>query len=115
MLDQAKLDLYRQVLEELQEELVQQSAEDSDAETVELDQSKVGRLSRMDALQRQQMALETKRRHENKRRAVAGALRRIETGDYGFCFVCGTAISEERLSVDPTLTRCRDCVDVSPE
>lgn len=78
-------------------------------ETVELDQSRMGRLSRMDALQAQQIALEAGRRRERQRLAVEGALKRIESGDYGYCFACGEEISLARLNFDPTITRCVDC------
>lgn len=80
-------------------------------ETVELDQARVGRLSRMDAMQAQQMALEAARRREAQLVAINGALRRLDTGDYGDCFVCGEAIDVRRLAVDPTLTRCIRCLD----
>ena len=80
-------------------------------EPVELDQTKVGRLSRMDAMQMQQMALETARRRQDQLAKIEGALRRIESGEYGYCFVCGEAIVASRLSVDPTSTRCVGCVN----
>ena len=78
---------------------------------VELDQTKVGRLSRMDAIQIQQMALETDRRRQDQLVKIEGALRRIESGEYGYCYVCGEEIVASRLSVDPTSTRCIGCVD----
>ncbi|MEW8506587.1 MAG: TraR/DksA family transcriptional regulator [Candidatus Thiodiazotropha sp.] len=78
-------------------------------ETVELDQSRVGRLSRMDALQAQQMAQESARRRQQQLSRIAGALRRIEAGEYGYCFVCKEAIDNRRLEADPTITRCIDC------
>ncbi|MFO7786157.1 MAG: TraR/DksA family transcriptional regulator [Halospina sp.] len=79
--------------------------------TVELDQQRMGRLSRMDALQGQQMAQASARRRQEMLTRIEGALRRIETGDFGYCFVCGEDIGEERLRVDPTVTRCIDCVN----
>jgi len=82
------------------------------ADTVELDQSRVGRLSRIDALQSQQLALEAGRRRERQRLAIEGALRRIESGDYGYCYACGEEMSFERLSFDPTLTRCIECASL---
>ena len=80
-------------------------------ETVELDQARVGRLSRMDAMQGQQMALESARRRKQQIIKIEGALRRIESGEYGYCFVCGEELAQDRLAVDPTVTRCMDCVD----
>lgn len=37
------------------------------------------------------------------------ALKRIETGDYGFCAKCGTEISEARLDLLPATPFCKDC------
>ena len=51
--------------------------------TVELDQTAVGRLSRMDALQGQQMALATDRRRALELKRIESALKRLEDGDYG--------------------------------
>lgn len=78
---------------------------------VELDQSSVGRLSRMDAMQSQQMARESVRRRQNQLMKIDGALRRIESGVYGNCFVCSEEIDIRRLSFDPTNTRCMGCVE----
>jgi DnaK suppressor protein len=78
---------------------------------VELDQAKVGRLSRMDAMQGQQMAKETSRRREIELLAIGGALRRLESGDFGFCSICDEEIDMRRLTVNPTSTRCIKCVE----
>ena len=103
---------YRQTLVTLRKELEQLSDSSSEAaETVTLDQSKVGRLSRMDALQAQQMAQETARRRKLQLQKIEGALRRMETDDYGYCFKCGDEISEVRLNIDPTSTRCKGCME----
>ncbi|MCP3868115.1 MAG: TraR/DksA family transcriptional regulator [Gammaproteobacteria bacterium] len=91
------------------EETKKSSREDGD--TVELDQSRVGRLSRMDAMQSQQMALETARRCQQRLTKIEGALRRIDSGDYGSCFVCGDPIDRRRLEADPTSTRCMGCIE----
>jgi DnaK suppressor protein len=79
--------------------------------TVVLDQSSVGRLSRIDALQGQQMALEGARRSEQMLVRIEAALKRLETGTFGDCFVCGEEIDTRRLSVDPTITRCLRCAE----
>jgi len=78
---------------------------------VELDQARVGRLSRMDAMQIQQMAQETTRRQQRQLLMIEGALRRIEADEYGYCFVCGEEIDIRRLSVAPTNTRCIECAE----
>jgi len=103
----------------IQERLLAQKAElqaleanaKASADTVELDQSRLGRLSRMDALQGQQMALQAARRRQQQLVAIDGALQRLAAGEFGDCFVCGDQISSQRLSFDPTSTRCMDCVD----
>ncbi len=79
------------------------------ARPVQLDQASVGRLSRMDAMQAQSMAMAAGRRREEQLARIAGAFRRIESGDFGYCFVCGEEIGLERLRFDPTTTRCIGC------
>lgn len=98
----------RQQLLEMKTALMASNAKTTDA--IELDQSRMGRLSRMDAMQDQQIAMETKRRGERKLLAVEGALRRIESEDFGYCFICDNEIPMERLEFDPTVTRCIGCV-----
>jgi len=76
---------------------------------VELDQTRVGRLSRMDALQGQAMAQETERRRNNELQRIDAALARVDTGDYGYCVICGEEISSKRLALDPSTPLCIDC------
>ncbi len=76
---------------------------------VELDQSRVGRLSRMNALQDQAMALETERRRALELRRIEAAIARIEAGDYGYCLGCDDELSARRLELDPAATLCVDC------
>jgi DnaK suppressor protein len=111
-MDDAEIEVSRQQLLRLQSELRElvETLKHS-GETVELDQARVGRLSRMDAMQAQQMALEAARRRQQQLAAIDGALGRLESGDYGYCFVCGKEIGRQRLAFDPTSTRCMDCVD----
>ena len=40
---------------------------------------------------------------------VNEALRRLEQGDYGYCFECGEEIAEKRLRALPFAVRCKDC------
>ncbi|MBF0193495.1 MAG: TraR/DksA C4-type zinc finger protein [Magnetococcales bacterium] len=76
---------------------------------VELDQTKVGRLSRMDAIQMQSMAQETQRRRELELLRIKGALLRIENGDYGYCIKCDEPINEKRLNLEPAIPTCIGC------
>ncbi len=82
---------------------------DRSAETVELDQSRVGRLSRMDAMQAQAMAQESGRRRDQALRDITAALARIDSGDYGLCESCEEPIAEKRLEFDPAARLCIAC------
>ena len=86
-------------------------AESSSAsrQPVELDQSRVGRLSRMDAMRDQAMALEIARRRELELARIAAALRRLDDGEYGECLSCGEEIAAKRLELDPATPVCIDC------
>lgn len=79
------------------------------AETVELDQTRVGRLSRMDALQGQAMAQESERRRRLELQRLTAALARLAQDDYGYCLSCGELINLPRLRVDPCATQCVAC------
>jgi len=76
---------------------------------VELDQTSVGRLSRMDAMQGQALAQATDRRRHDEVRRVEAAIKRIDAGEYGFCIACGEAIPAKRLAVDPIIATCIAC------
>jgi DnaK suppressor protein len=111
-MEEKLLDNFRVTLIALREELEQLNRDSLEASgIVELDQSKVGRLSRMDALQAQQMARETARRRQLQVQRIDSALRRMDVGDYGYCLACGEDIDLGRLRFDPASTRCMRCMD----
>jgi DnaK suppressor protein len=83
------------------------------AGTVELDQARVGRLSRMDALQQQAMARATTQRSAVELQRIETALVRIRTGDYGYCLKCGEDIAQKRLKVDPGALTCITCAGLN--
>lgn len=104
------LEIIRQRLLAMQEELLQaDEAAKTDRAPVELDQSSVGRLSRMDAMQMQAMAVAAQQRRRIERDMIDAALQRIETGDYGFCTKCGEPIAPERLAHVPAVPTCLEC------
>ena len=78
--------------------------------TVALDQTRVGRLSRMDAMQAQQMALAASRRRQAEMADIERALGRITAEDYGVCTDCGEDIGMARLKIAPANPRCIDCI-----
>ncbi len=109
-------------LSELRAQLVarMQSLRDSSDATaserrpVELDQSSVGRLTRMDAIQIQAMALASERLRHQEARRIEAAIRRIDAGEYGYCVSCGDKIAAKRLAVDPTIPICIGCATGDP-
>jgi len=105
----------RHLIQQRQELLGLQETADEAAGTVELDQTSVGRLSRMDALQGQAMSRERDRRRQIELQKIAAALRRIEAGDYGDCVRCGEEIAIRRLDLDPAAPLCIDCASKSDE
>lgn len=68
-----------------------------------------GRVSRMDAMQQQQMALAERRRHEARLGGVEAALRRVADEEYGWCTRCGEPIGLRRLQVKPEGPLCLAC------
>lgn len=83
------------------------------AATVELDQQRTGRLTRMDALQSQAMAQATRQRAERELLRIDSALRRLDAGDFGDCLRCAEPIALGRLQADPAATLCIDCAEQS--
>ena len=98
-----KLSAMRLELQEMERDFSAQ------AKPVELDQAKVGRLSRMDAMQGQQMAMEAARRRQRQLLLVETAQRRINAGEYGRCQECDEDIDIRRLQVDPACLLCISC------
>lgn len=101
---------FRALLLELCERLQSAQAAGSEAAaTVELDQQRQGRLSRMDALGAQAVSMAAGRRRDAMLARARAALARIDAGDYGHCTECDAAIDPRRLEFDPTVETCIDC------
>lgn len=106
------LDEARKLLGDRLAELDRQDAVAAEAVApVTLEQDSVGRLSRVDALQQQAMALASQRRREAERNQIEAALRRISDNEYGYCLSCGEEIAEARLRYNPAAPRCVNCTD----
>lgn len=104
------LEEFRALLAARQTELLELSAMSAGSRgAVELDQAAVGRVSRIDALQQQAMALNNERNRARELERIKGALLRLDEGEYGYCMVCGEEIPEQRLRFDPSLATCVDC------
>ena len=108
--DDIDLAAIRLALEQERDALTKASATTADDRApVELDQQSVGRLSRMDAIQVQAMAVASESRRQERLQRIAAALQRIDDGDFGYCLACDVDIPAKRLAIDPTVPRCVDC------
>lgn len=112
-MDTRKLQLYRERLLEFRSTIedLHASRQDSSS-TVELDQVRTGRLSRMDALQGQAMAKAGQVRSQLELRRIEVALKRIESGDFGYCGACEESISPARLNANPAVALCLYCASI---
>lgn len=110
MRDDIDLAYFRQRLEERRREITEGK---KTIEPVALDQSRVGRLSRMDAMQQQAMAQAAARLTEMELGRIRQALRLMESGDYGYCIQCDEEIAVGRLRVDPSALTCITCAQAS--
>ena len=73
--------------------------------------SSLGRLTRVDALQGQQMAAALIQRNREELSRVDRALSRMSSGDYGTCARCGEEIAEARLNAAPDALLCLACAE----
>ena len=100
----------RKLLLHRREELLELSRISSESRAaVELDQTKVGRVSRIDAMQQQEMAKATQAQRAAELKRIDAALERVEAGDYGYCIECDEEIAPKRLEIDPATALCIDC------
>jgi len=93
----------------LRDELEAQQARGADGTKVVAPDDALGRLTRLDAMQQQGMAIEERRRREVRLKQIAAALDAIETEDYGFCRRCNEPIGYRRLKAKPESPFCVPC------
>lgn len=104
-------------LEELQSELLQalvklersMASTDEASRPVTLDQTAVGRLSRMDSIQNQALTSNLKDRERHRLGAILSALKRMERDEFGRCTDCQGEIPFPRLMVLPETPTCQSC------
>lgn len=108
-LSAAQLRQQSERLQALKSDLERLVTESEGAEAVELDQSRQGRLSRMDAMQQQAMAVAQQATYQRQLREVLKAQARLEAGDYGYCTLCDDPIPLARLHIRPEAELCLAC------
>ena len=106
---EAKRKELQQQLQNLETE-INDSLESSDDTTNPISpDSSIGRLTRLDALQSQQMSFEARRRLKKRLKNVQKALQLMEDGKYGICMKCQDEIPVGRLESMPEARVCVDC------
>lgn len=104
-----QLEAFRQRLLALKDQintLLGRTTEDSKPVDLSLP---IGRLSRADAIQMQNMAQLNRRQLETQLKQVEGALIAVDGGTYGSCRSCGGEIHPDRLDARPETPFCIDC------
>jgi DnaK suppressor protein len=77
---------------------------------VDLDQP-IGRLTRMDAIQQQKMAVANRQSAGLRLQQVERGLQAIERDEYGVCRKCEETINMRRLKARPEAQYCLGCQD----
>lgn len=113
MLTPQQIEHYRALMKQQLKETVAalELSAANDTGTVQLDQTRVGRLSRMDAMQQHAMSLSLKDRLLRNRRRLEAALERANNGSFGLCCGCEDELEIERLENEPATPFCADCQD----
>jgi DnaK suppressor protein len=104
----------KNLLEQLRDRLqVTANDESGGTEAVELDQAMVGRLSRMDAMQHQEMAKAQRRRAQSRLLRVQKCLDLYSNNDeaFGACGDCLEPIAWSRLNALPDAEFCVPCLE----
>ncbi len=115
-LNAAELQQLTVLLEALKQTLEQQLKQiEASSQPVTLDQQSVGRVSRIDAIQQQQMAVANRQQLMQQFNAINISLKRIQADEYGFCLECAEPIGFARLQVQPYAAYCLACQSVKEE
>lgn len=102
------IDLEEIIVEQLEQIRNESAGSGEEREAISPDVS-IGRLSRLDAMQMQEVAKEAERRREERIGQLELALEQLDNGTYGRCAICGEDIAFERLRSTPEATRCAGC------
>lgn len=79
------------------------------AQPVALDQTAVGRVSRIDAIQQQKMVEASRQALRRRLQRIHSALQRFEGDEYGDCAECGEEVGYARLKARPESLFCIAC------
>lgn len=105
-----------EALEKLKQELSEEIASlEQSARPVQLDQQAVGRVSRGDAMQQQNMALANLEQCRQRMQEVLHAEQRFSEDEYGHCENCDAVIALPRLLARPESRYCLSCQSASEQ
>jgi len=109
-LTQKQIDeLARQLDQQKKRLLLELDQNEAQSAPVKLDQQAVGRVSRIDAIQQQQMAKANREQDRQLLASTIASLKRVDNDEYGYCLACAEAIGYARLQVQPQVSLCLEC------
>ncbi|HVA66707.1 MAG TPA: TraR/DksA C4-type zinc finger protein [Elusimicrobiota bacterium] len=108
-MEKEKIDRFKSILESLVEEIEASLKIGSAMSAVVSLDDPIGRLSRVDALQSQEISLGLQAGVRMRLEMVRRALASIEIGTYGVCAGCKQPIPEARLEAMPETPLCVGC------
>ncbi len=102
------IDLEELIIAELERIRAESANSEEEREAISPDVA-IGRLSRLDSMQMQEVAKEADRRREERVARLEVALDQLDEGTYGRCEGCEDDIDFERLKIAPEAERCSNC------
>lgn len=110
MLTPDELGKYREALLQRRQDVEEQVSELTVRCEVVAPDSALGRLTRNNAMQDQQMALALRQRLTLQTTQIKTAMDRIESGAFGICVLCREPIDPRRLDLVPESPLCMPCM-----
>jgi len=101
-------ELHRDLLT-LRDELGRQQERVADSTKAVAPDDAIGRITRLDAMQQQGMAIEERRRRGVRLQQIAAALAAVDNGEYGYCRRCDEPVGYRRLKAKPESPFCVTC------
>lgn len=102
------IDLEVRIEEDIESLRTEMDASEAEREAISPDKG-IGRLSRLDAMQMQEVAKEAQRRREERLQLLEAAQDRMDNGEYGNCQRCNQPITWARLDAQPEALYCGPC------
>jgi len=110
-MDISKQENYAAAIRSKVKTIESQLADNKDAANPIKPDRAIGRLSRMDAMQDQQMRVALQRNRKAELERLRSALTLFDSGEYGICTGCGKDIPDARLEALPDARMCVPCLN----